>query len=53
MYQSYLKSSASVAVWSSESWITETALIQTVSVPPAVTVTRWPDVKVLHSPLNV
>ncbi|KAF3855009.1 hypothetical protein F7725_023064 [Dissostichus mawsoni] len=38
-----LPSSAGVAVWSGESWITEAALIQTISMSSTVDATSWPD----------
>lgn len=49
----HLQSAAGIAVWSREPWIAETPLIQAIAVPPAVTVTCWPNVKVLHTPLNI
>lgn len=51
--QSHLKSSAGIAVGSSESRVTEAALIQTVPMPPTMAVTGWPNVEVLHSPLDI
>lgn len=48
-----LESGAGVAVWSGESRVTQTPLVQAVSVAATVSLASRPDVEVLHSPLGV
>lgn len=49
----YLRRCAGIAVWSSEPWVTQALLVQTVSVTSTVVFTSRTNVKILHSPMHI